>query len=61
MTHRIAATATVGTLAVLAAAPALALCFGFAVDALAQRRIVGVVLAIALVATALSLLPFVVW
>ena len=45
----------------LAAAPALALCFGFTVDALAQRRVVGVVLAIVLVATALSLLPFVVW
>ena len=45
----------------LAAAPALALCFGFAVDALARRRVVAVVLAVVLVGTALSLLPFVVW
>ena len=45
----------------LAAAPALALCFGFAVDALSRRRIVGVVLAVVLVATAIALLPFVVW
>ena len=33
----------------LAAAPALALCFGFAVDVLARRRVVGVVLAVVLV------------
>ena len=45
----------------LAAAPALALCFGFAVDALSRRRVVGVVLAVAIVGTALALLPFVVW
>ncbi len=45
----------------LAAAPALALCFGFAVDALSRRRAVGIVLAVVLVATALALLPFLVW
>lgn len=45
----------------LAAAPALALCFGFAVDALSRRRVVGVVLAVVLVATALATLPFLVW
>ena len=33
----------------LAAAPALALCFGFAVDVLARRRAVGIVLGVALV------------
>ena len=45
----------------LAAAPAAALCFGFAVDALARRRLVGIVLGVVLVATALGLLPFLVW
>jgi len=45
----------------LAAAPAFALCFGFAVDVLARRRIVGVVLGIVLVASALAMLPFLVW
>jgi hypothetical protein len=45
----------------LAAAPATALCFGFAVDVLARRRVVGIVLGVALAATALALLPFVVW
>jgi 4-amino-4-deoxy-L-arabinose transferase-like glycosyltransferase len=51
---------TKGTYA-LAAAPALALCFGFAFDVLSRRRIVGVVLAVALVASALAELPFLVW
>jgi 4-amino-4-deoxy-L-arabinose transferase-like glycosyltransferase len=45
----------------LAAAPAFALCFGFAVDVLARRRVVGIVLGVALAATALALLPFVYW
>jgi hypothetical protein len=45
----------------LAAAPALALCFGFAFDVLARRRILGVVLAVVLVASALAELPFLVW
>ena len=45
----------------LAAAPATALCFGFAVDVLSRRRVVGIVLGVALAATALALLPFVVW
>jgi hypothetical protein len=45
----------------LGAAPALALCFGFAVDSLARRRVVGVVLGCALVVTALAMLPFLVW
>jgi hypothetical protein len=45
----------------LAAAPALALCFGYAVDGLARRRAVGVALGIALVVSALALLPFLVW
>ncbi len=45
----------------LAAAPALALCFAFAVDTLARRRVVGIVLAIVLVASALAMLPFLVW
>jgi hypothetical protein len=45
----------------LAAVPALALCFGFAVDGLARRRSVGVVLAIVLVASALTTLPFLFW
>jgi hypothetical protein len=45
----------------LAAAPALALCFGFAVDWLARRRIVGIVLGTALIASALAQLPFLVW
>ena len=45
----------------LAAAPALALCFGFAVDVLSRRRAVALVLAVVLVATALAELPFLVW
>jgi hypothetical protein len=45
----------------LAAAPALALCFGFALDTLSRRRIVGIALAVVLVASALAVLPFVVW
>lgn len=45
----------------LAAVPALALCFGFAVDWLARRRIVGIVLAAVLVASALAMLPFLFW
>jgi len=45
----------------LAAAPALALCFGFAVDWLARSRAVGIALGIALVASALAMLPFLVW
>ena len=45
----------------LAAAPALALCFGFALDALCRRRVVGVALSAVLVASALAVLPVVVW
>ena len=45
----------------LAAAPALALCFGFAVDRLARRRGIGLVLGAVLVASALATLPFLVW
>jgi 4-amino-4-deoxy-L-arabinose transferase-like glycosyltransferase len=45
----------------LAAAPALALCFGFAVDVLSRRRAVALVLAVLLVASALAELPFLVW
>jgi len=45
----------------LAAAPALALCFGFALDVLARRRILGAVLAVVLIASALAELPFLVW
>ena len=45
----------------LAAAPALALCFGFAVDSLARNRALGVGLAVVLVGNALALLPFAVW
>jgi hypothetical protein len=45
----------------LAAAPALALCFGFAFDVVSRRRIAGIALAIALVASALAQLPFLVW
>ncbi len=45
----------------LAAAPAIALCFGFAVDHLARSRTVGIVLGIALALSALVMLPFVVW
>jgi hypothetical protein len=45
----------------LAAAPGLALCFGFAFDVLARRRILGAVLAIVLIASALAELPFLVW
>ncbi len=45
----------------LAAVPAFALCFGFAVDWLVRRRLVGIVLGVVLVASALALLPFLVW
>jgi hypothetical protein len=45
----------------LAAVPALALCFGFAVDVLARRRVVGVVLGAVLAASAIATLPFLVW
>ncbi len=45
----------------LAAAPALAVCFGFAVDVLSRRRTVGLVLAVILIASALAELPFLVW
>jgi len=45
----------------LAAVPALALCFGFAVDWLARSRTIGIALGIALVASALAMLPFLVW
>ena len=45
----------------LAAAPALALCFGFAVDVLSRRRAVGLVLGVTLLASALAELPFLVW
>ena len=45
----------------LAAAPALALCFGFAVEWLARRRIIGIALGTVLVASALAMLPFLVW
>lgn len=45
----------------LPAVPALALCFGFAFDRLAQSRVAGIVLAIALAASALAMLPFLVW
>ncbi len=45
----------------LAAVPALALCFGFAVDVLARRRVVGIVLAVLFASSALAMLPFLVW
>ncbi len=46
----------------MAAVPALALCFGFAVDRLAAaRRVVGIVLGIVLGLSALVSLPFLVW
>jgi hypothetical protein len=45
----------------LAAVPAFALCFGYAFDLLARRRVVGIVLGIVFAATALALLPFLVW
>jgi hypothetical protein len=45
----------------LAAVPAFALCFGFAIDRLARRRAVGIALAVVLVASALAMLPFLVW
>ena len=45
----------------LAAAPALALCFGFALDTLSRRRVLGIALAVVLVASALVMLPFLVW
>ena len=41
--------------------PALALCFGFAFDALARRRAVGIVLGVVLIASALAMLPFLWW
>jgi 4-amino-4-deoxy-L-arabinose transferase-like glycosyltransferase len=45
----------------LAAVPALALCFGFAVDGLARRRSIGIVLGAVLVLSALATLPFLFW
>ena len=45
----------------LAAVPAFGLCFGFAVDWLARSRIVGIVLAFVLVASAVAMLPFLIW
>ena len=45
----------------LAAVPAFALCFGFAVDVLARRRVVGVVLAVLLTLSAFAMLPFLFW
>jgi hypothetical protein len=45
----------------LAAVPSLALCFGFAFDGLARNRVVGIALAAVLVASALAMLPFLVW
>jgi hypothetical protein len=45
----------------LAAAPALALCFGFAVEWLTRRRVVGIVLGATLAASAVAMLPFLVW
>jgi hypothetical protein len=45
----------------LAAVPALALCFGFAVDGLTRRRSVGIVLGAVLVLSALATLPFLYW
>ena len=44
----------------LAAVPAFALCFGFAVDVLARRRVVGLALAVLFVLSALAMLPFLV-
>lgn len=45
----------------MAAIPALALCFGFAVDLFAQRRVVGIVLGAVLAASAIATFPFLVW
>ena len=45
----------------LPAAPALAVCFGFAVDALSRQRVLGFVLAALLLVTAVGLVPFVIW
>ena len=45
----------------LPAAPAIALCFGFAVDSLARSRLLAMVLAALLLVTAVGLAPFVVW
>jgi hypothetical protein len=45
----------------LAAAPSLALCFGFVVDALARTRVVAAALALALALTAVGLFPFLYW
>ena len=45
----------------LPAAPAIALCFGFAVDSLARSRLLAMILAALLLVTAVGLAPFVVW
>jgi 4-amino-4-deoxy-L-arabinose transferase-like glycosyltransferase len=45
----------------LAAAPAFALCFGFAVDLLARNRYVGIALGAVLAVSAVVMLPFLVW
>ena len=45
----------------LAAVPALAVCFGFALDRLAQWRALGIVLGVVLAISALASLPFLVW
>jgi 4-amino-4-deoxy-L-arabinose transferase-like glycosyltransferase len=45
----------------MAGVPALAVCFGFAVERLAARPVVGIVLAAVLVVSALAQLPFLVW
>lgn len=45
----------------LAAAPALALCFGFAFDQLARTRVVGITLGAVLALSALAMLPFLLW
>jgi 4-amino-4-deoxy-L-arabinose transferase-like glycosyltransferase len=45
----------------MAAVPALAVSFGFAFDRLSQRPWVGIVLASVLAASALAMLPFLVW
>jgi 4-amino-4-deoxy-L-arabinose transferase-like glycosyltransferase len=45
----------------LAAVPALAVSFGFAFDSLARRRVVGIALGAVLAASAVAMLPFLVW
>jgi len=45
----------------LAAAPALALCLGFAFDQLARTRVVGITLGAVLALSALAMLPFLLW